>query len=68
MTVASKMKQAVAQAESLQSQLKTFALDTQNKEAKQVYQNLARQMETITQQLQGRLNFIQSEEPQFRQS
>jgi hypothetical protein len=47
--------------------LKTFALDTQDQQAKQMFNQLAQSMDSCVQTLQSRLNYIMQEEPQYRQ-
>ena len=68
MTVGTKMQQTIASAESVKASLKSFALETQDQQAKQMYQQLAQSMENIIHSLQSRLNYIEQEEPQYRQS
>lgn len=67
MTVAVKMQQTIASAESVAANLKTFALDTQDKEAQQMFNQLAKSVDNCVSTLQSRLNFIQQQEPQYRQ-
>ncbi|PAV31593.1 hypothetical protein CIL05_02740 [Virgibacillus profundi] len=67
MTVGTKMQQAIAGCESSLASLKTFALDTDDQNAKQMFQNMAQQQQTIVDNLNARLQYIESEEPQFKQ-
>ena len=67
MTVGTKMQQTIASAESVKANLKTFALETQDQQAKQMYQQLAQTMENVISSLQSRMNYIEQEEPQYRQ-
>ena len=67
MTVGSKLQQTIASAESVAANLKAFALDTQDKNAKTLYQNMAQNMEMVCNQLNQRLTAIQTEEPQYKQ-
>ncbi|OYD09119.1 DUF1657 domain-containing protein [Paludifilum halophilum] len=67
MTVGTKIQQTVASAESVASNLKTFALDTNNQQAKQMYNQLAQNMDSVVQQLKNREQQIMSEEPQYNQ-
>lgn len=67
MTIGTKMQQTIASAESVKANLKTFALETQDQQAKQMYQQLAQTMENIISSLQSRMNYIEQEEPQYRQ-
>lgn len=66
MTVGSKMKQTVAGLKGAQATLETFALDTENQQAKQLYQQLAQQTQTIVDQLTPRMQEIEQEEPQYK--
>lgn len=67
MTVGTKMQQAVVSCESTLANLKSFALDTDDQNAKQMFQNMATQQQTVLDNLNARLQYIQSEEPQFKQ-
>ena len=42
-------------------------METQNEQAKQVYQQLALNMDNTVTQLRSRLDFMMSEEPQYQQ-
>lgn len=65
MTVASKFGATVASAESVAADLKSFALETQDQQAKQMFQQLAQTMENTVSQLRNRLTYIMQEEPQY---
>lgn len=67
MTIGTKMQQTIASAESVKANLKTFALETQDQQAKQMYQQLAQTMENVISSLQSRMNYIEQDEPQYRQ-
>ncbi|GIM44545.1 hypothetical protein DNHGIG_00940 [Collibacillus ludicampi] len=67
MTVGTKMQQTIASAESVMANLKSFALDTVDPQAKQMYNQLAQTMENTVMTLKARLNYIQQQEPQYRQ-
>jgi hypothetical protein len=66
MTVGTKIQQTIASAESIVANLKSFALDTNNQQSKQMYNQLAQNMENIVQQLKTREQQVMSEEPQYR--
>jgi hypothetical protein len=68
MTVASQVKQTLASLKSAQASFETFALETQNQQAKQLYQNAATQTQTILQSLEQRVQDIETEEPQYKNS
>jgi hypothetical protein len=68
MTVGVKMQQTIASAESVVSSLKTFALDTQDKTAQKMFNDMAQTQQQIIDNLKGRLDYIQNEEPQYKNS
>ena len=65
MTVQTQLQQAIASAQSVEASLNQFALETQNQQAKQLFQQLAQQQKGIVTQLEGR---YAQEEPQFKQN
>jgi hypothetical protein len=67
MTVAAQVKQTLAGLKSAQASFETFALQTQNQNAKQMYQNAAQQTQTIIDTLEPRVQEIEQEEPQYSQ-
>lgn len=66
MTVATNIKQTIAGLKSAQASFETFALATDNKAAKQLYQDAAQQTQSIINNIQPRLQQIQQEEPQYK--
>ncbi|MFP4698594.1 MAG: DUF1657 domain-containing protein [Eubacteriales bacterium] len=66
MATVDKLEQSLASAKGLASDLKTFSLDTNNKEAQQTFNQLATNAENMAQTLQNRLNFVLNEEPQYK--
>ncbi|MCS0824826.1 DUF1657 domain-containing protein [Cytobacillus firmus] len=67
MTVGTQVKQTIAGLKSAQASLETFALGTENQNAKQLYQNAAQQTQSIIDSLEPRIQEIQQEEPQYNQ-
>ncbi|CAM3823119.1 DUF1657 domain-containing protein [Cytobacillus oceanisediminis] len=67
MTVGTQVKQTIAGLKSAQASFETFALGTENQNAKQLYQNAAQQTQTIIDSIEPRLQEIQKEEPQYNQ-
>ena len=67
MTVGTQVKQAIAGLKSAQASFETFALATDNQEAKQLYKNCAQQTQTIIDSVTPRLQQITEEEPQYNQ-
>ncbi|HHY72529.1 MAG TPA: DUF1657 domain-containing protein [Bacillus bacterium] len=65
MTVATQVKQTLAGLKSAQASFETFALQTDNKSAKQMYQSAAQQTQQIVDTISTRLQEIQNEEPQY---
>lgn len=66
LTVRSQVKQAVASLKSVQASFEQFALETENKQAKQLYTNAAEQAQNILQSVEPRLTEIEQEEPQYK--
>lgn len=66
MTVASQVKTTVASLKSAQASLETFALSTQNQEAKQLFTSAAEQTQQIVTQLDSRVKQLEQEEPQYK--
>ena len=67
MTISNKMKQTVASAEGVLANLESFALETQDNNAKQLFQGLAQSQKSVVDSLRGRLQYIQDEEPEYKQ-
>lgn len=67
MTVGTKMQQTISSCESTLANLHSFALETQDQNAKQMFQNLSKQQQQVLENLQARLQYIEQEEPQFKQ-
>lgn len=65
MSTINKLEQALAGVQSLASQMKTFSMDTDNQEAKQMFQQLATNADNMVQTIQSRVNFVKEEEPQY---
>ncbi|MCL6454631.1 MAG: DUF1657 domain-containing protein [Alicyclobacillus sp.] len=66
MTVASQVKQTLAGLKSAQASFEQFALQTQNQQAKQLYQDAAKQTQTIVTSLESRVAQLEQEEPQYK--
>ncbi|QKY68880.1 DUF1657 domain-containing protein [Lentibacillus sp. CBA3610] len=66
MTVSSDIKQTIAGLKSAQASFEQFALATQNKQAKQMYEDAAQQTQTILQNVEPRVQQIEQEEPQYK--
>lgn len=66
MTVATQIQQTIANGESVLASLKTFALETEDQNVKQMFQNITLQQQDVVDNLQARLQYIQEEEPQYK--
>ena len=66
MTVAALVKQTLAGLKNAQASLESFALQTQNQQAKQLYTNAAKQTESIVNTLEPRIMQMEKEEPQYK--
>jgi polyhydroxyalkanoate synthesis regulator phasin len=66
MTVASEVKQTLASLKGAQADLETFALSTQNQQAKQVYTDAAQSTQSIVNALEQRVADLEKEEPQYK--
>jgi hypothetical protein len=67
MTVINDVKTTLAGLKSAQASFETFSLGTDNEQAKQLYQDAAKQTQNIVDSLTTRMDQIQQEEPQYRQ-
>ncbi|KOA19222.1 hypothetical protein CLHOM_23280 [Clostridium homopropionicum DSM 5847] len=67
MTVGTQMQQAIAGVQSAAATMKTFALGTQDKQAKQEFEQIAQQLDSALQSLQQRQQYIEQQEPQYKE-
>lgn len=67
MTVINQVQQTLAGVKSAQASFEAFALQTDNQQAKQMYQQAAQQAQTIVDTLSPRVQQIIEEEPQYKQ-
>ncbi len=66
MTVKNKLEKTITDCESVLADLKSFAQETDNKNAKQMFQKLAQSEQGILDTLNSRLEYIKQEEAQYR--
>ncbi len=66
-TIITKVKQTLAGLKSAQASFETFALGTDNQQAKQLYQDAAKQTQSVIDSIQPRVQQIEQEEPQYEQ-
>lgn len=67
MTIGTQMQQAIAGIQSASATMKSFALETEDTKAKKDFQNIAQDLDSALQTLQQRQQYIQSQEPQYKQ-
>lgn len=67
MTVGSQVKQSLAGLKSAQASFETFALETENQQAKQLFQNAAQQTQMTIDSITPRVHEMEQEEPQYKQ-
>lgn len=66
MTIGQKMHSTLSSLEGAAATLKTFALETQDKNAKQMFFDLSEQVSNVAKSLEGRVNYIEQQEPQYK--
>lgn len=67
MTVINKLNQTLEMMNMVKSNLKTFSMDTDDQNAKQMYEQLSQNIDSDIKTFQSRVNFVMSEEPQYSQ-
>jgi hypothetical protein len=66
MTISADVKKCLASLKSAQASLEHFALSTQNQEAKSLFENAAQTTGQVVNQLSGRVQQLEQEEPQYK--
>ena len=66
MTVGTQMQKAIAGLQSAASTMKTFALETEDQQAKNDFQQISQQLDSQLDILKGRQDYIQQQEPQYK--
>lgn len=66
MTIGTQMQQAIAGIQSASATMKTFALETEDKQAKNDFQQIGEQLDSALNVLKGRQQYIQEQEPQYK--
>lgn len=66
MTVGTKMHQTLASLEGAMANMKQFALETEDQNAKEMFSSYAQQLNAICQGMAGRCNYIEQQEPQYK--
>jgi hypothetical protein len=68
LTVGTQIQKTLATAESLLATLKIFELETQDENAKALYNSLIHSQQTIVDCINARLEYVKNQEPQYRNS
>jgi len=66
LTVGQKMHTTLSSLMGVAADLKTFGLETQDQNAKQMFFNLSDQVSNVAKSLEGRVNYIEQQEPQYK--
>ncbi|MGM0410705.1 MAG: DUF1657 domain-containing protein [Bacillota bacterium] len=66
MTVGNKLNQTLASLRSAKADMEAFAMDTQDKNAKKLYQDGAKQLNSLVSSISGRTRYVEEQEPQYR--
>ena len=67
MTVINDVKTTLAGLKSAQASFETFALSTDNEQAKQLYKQAAQQTQSVVDSIEPRVQQIEQEEPQYKE-
>jgi len=67
LTVGTQLQQAIASVQSTATSMRTFAIETEDGQAKQTFQQLAQTLDSAVQTLKDRQKYVESQEPQYRQ-
>jgi phage-related protein len=68
MTVINKLNQTLESIRGAECQCRTFSMDTDDANAKLLYTQVADNLKTCESMLQGRINYVESQEPQYSPS
>jgi len=66
MTVGTRLHQTLASLEGVKADLESFALETEDTQAKSEFSQYAKQLESITQGFKQRVNYVEQQEPQYK--
>lgn len=66
LTVGTQLQQAISSVQSAAASMKTFAIETEDGQAKQTFQHLAETLDDAVKTLEGRQQYIESQEPQYK--
>lgn len=66
MTVGKKLHKTLASLRSAKADMETYALETEDKQAQQLYNNGAEQLNQLVNNFANRVNYTEQEEPQYK--
>lgn len=66
MTVGSELHKTLGMLKMASGQFQSFAMDTQDAMAKQMYTNFAKQLDQMVKDLANRVNYVEGQEPQYK--
>jgi len=66
LTVGKKLHQTLASLRGAKADMEAFAMETQNKNAQQLYSSTAQQLGQVVDSLSQRTNEVESQEPQYK--
>lgn len=66
MTVASKVKQTLANLKGIESTLRIYSLQSRNDEEKNVYKEALKDTESVIYDMENRIKTLEFEEPQYK--
>lgn len=66
MTTGKKLHQTLASLRGAKADMEAFSMETDDRDAQQLYANSAQQLEQLVNSISGRTNYVESEEPQYK--
>ena len=66
MTVGTKVKQTLANLKGCQADFESYAMETQDQRAKQLWTQAAQQTQSLINQVESRVKQIEQQEPQYK--
>lgn len=66
MTIGQKMHTTLTSLQGALSDMKGYALETQDQAARQMFNDYARKLDDIVEGFKGRVNYIEGQEPQYK--
>lgn len=66
MTAGMKVQQALGMLKMASGNFQTFALETQDQAAKQMYTSMSKQLDQMVSELSQRVQFMEGQEPQYK--